>query len=57
VVGNEDLNELRVPMGFYAPESLVERLRDAAREQDRSMSSVIRLALEHELQREPEPAR
>jgi hypothetical protein len=55
-MGFEEENELRVPMGFYASESLVERLREAAREQDRSMSSVIRLALEHELQREPEPA-
>jgi hypothetical protein len=43
-----------VPMGFYAPPALAERLREAAIEQDRSMSSVIRLALEHELQPEPE---
>jgi hypothetical protein len=46
-----------IPMGFYAPATLVERLREAAIEQDRSMSSVIRLALEHELQRESEPSR
>jgi predicted transcriptional regulator len=43
-----------VPLGFYAPQGLAERLREAAREQDRSMSSLIRRALEHELRREPE---
>lgn len=46
-----------VPLGFYAPEALAERLREAAKEQDRSMSAVIRQALEHELQRETEAVR
>ena len=46
-----------VPMGFYASQSLAERLREAAKEQDRSMSAVIRKALEAELQREQERSR
>jgi predicted transcriptional regulator len=41
---------------FYAPEAMAERLREAAREQDRSMSAVIRKALEAELQRDTEEA-
>ena len=52
-----DPEERPVPMGFYASESLAERLREAAKEQDRSMSAVIRKALEAELQREQERSR
>ena len=40
-----------VPMGFYAPEARAERLREAAREQDRSVSAVIRKAVERERER------
>ena len=43
--------ERTVPLGFYASRSLAERLREAAREQDRSMSAVIRKAVEAELRR------
>jgi predicted transcriptional regulator len=39
-----------VPLGFYAPAQLAERLREAAKKQDRSMSAVIRKALERELE-------
>lgn len=49
-----DPEERTVPLGFYAPEAMAERLREAAREQDRSVSAVIRKALEAELQREQE---
>ena len=49
-----DPEERTVPLGFYAPEAMAERLREAAKEQDRSMSAVIRLALEHELQPDAE---
>jgi predicted transcriptional regulator len=52
-----DPEERTVPLGFYAPEAMAERLREAAREQDRSMSAVIRKALEAELQREAEGSR
>lgn len=38
-----------VPLGFYAPEAMAMQLREAAREQDRSVSAVIRLAIAHEL--------
>jgi predicted transcriptional regulator len=41
-----------VPMGFYAPPEMVERLRQPAKNQDRSVSAVIRRALERELQAE-----
>jgi molybdopterin-guanine dinucleotide biosynthesis protein A len=44
----------QVPLGFYAPTALAEQLRAAAAEQDRSMSAIIRRALEVELQREAE---
>jgi predicted transcriptional regulator len=44
--------ERTVALGFYASESMAERLKEAAREQDRSVSAVIRQALEAELQRE-----
>lgn len=46
-----------VPLGAYVPVLMYERLRKAAREQDRSMSAVIRKALEAELQREAERSR
>jgi predicted transcriptional regulator len=52
-----EAQEGTVPMGFYASQSLAERLREAAKEQDRSMSAVIRKALEAELQREQERSR
>ena len=47
-----DPEERTVPLGFYAPEAMAEQLREAAREQDRSVSAVIRKAVEAELQRE-----
>jgi predicted transcriptional regulator len=46
--------ERTVALGFYASESIAEWLKQAAREQDRSVSAVIRQALEAELQRESE---
>ncbi len=49
-----DPQERPVPLGFYAPEAMAEQLREAAREQDRSVSAVIRLAIAHELEREAE---
>lgn len=52
-----DPEERTVPMGFYASELMAEQLREAAREQDRSTSAVIRKALEHEFQREAERSR
>jgi len=52
-----DPEERTVPLGFYAPEALAEQLREAAREQDRSMSAVIRKAVGAELQREQERSR
>jgi hypothetical protein len=47
----------RIPLGAYVPVTMYEQLRAAAREQDRSMSSIVRRAPEHELEREQEPAR
>jgi predicted transcriptional regulator len=47
-----DPEERTVPLGFYAPEAMAEQLRETAREQDRSVSAVIRQAVTHELQRE-----
>jgi post-segregation antitoxin (ccd killing protein) len=41
-------------LGFYASELMAEQLKEAAREQDRSVSAVIRQALEAELRREAE---
>jgi len=35
-----DHGERTVPLGFYAPSSMAEQLREAAKEQDRSMSAV-----------------
>ena len=51
-----DSQQRPVPLGFYASQTMAERLREAAREQDRSMSAVIRKALEAELQHEAEEA-
>jgi predicted transcriptional regulator len=50
----EQPQPVTVPLGAYVPQRMYEQLREAAREQDRSMSSLIRRALEHELQREAE---
>jgi hypothetical protein len=44
-----DPQERPVPLGFYASQAMAELLREAAREQERSMSAVIRRALEAEL--------
>jgi hypothetical protein len=49
-----DPQERSVPLGFYASQTMAEQLREAAREQERSMSAVIRRALETELQRKAE---
>ena len=44
--------ERTVPIGLYVPQRMAEQLKQAAREQDRSMSAVIRLAVEAQLERE-----
>lgn len=41
-------------LGFYTSERMAERLREVAKQQDRSVSAVIRKAVEAELQREAE---
>ena len=52
-----DTEERPVAMGFYTSQAMAERLKEAAREQDRSMSAVIRKAVEAELQRGQERSR
>ena len=47
----------RGAVGFLCARGMAEQLREAARERDRSMSAVIRNALEAELQREQERSR
>jgi predicted transcriptional regulator len=51
---SETRQERTVALGFYATELMAERLKEAAREQYRSVSSVIRQAVAAELQREAE---
>ena len=40
------------PLGAYVPTATVERLREQARLEDRSMSSLVRRALDDYLRRE-----
>jgi hypothetical protein len=50
----------RVPMGAYIDRSQHELLAEIARENERSLSAEVRLALREHIereQREPEPAR
>jgi len=53
-MSNIEQQERTVALGFYASALMAERLKEAARQQDGSVSAAIRQALEVELQREVE---
>ena len=48
----EAQTEQRTPLGAYVSTETVERLREAAQEQDRSVSALVRRALSEYLERE-----
>ena len=47
-----DDTERPTNLGFFASQEMAERLREVAKQQDRSVSAVIRKAIEAELRRE-----
>jgi predicted transcriptional regulator len=47
----------RVNVSFFVDRNVREELAELARQEDRSMSSLIRRAIETEIQREREPSR
>jgi Antitoxin-like ribbon-helix-helix len=49
--GQDETDVKRVPMGAYVEPAMHKRLREVAREQDRSISSVVRRALDDYLNR------
>lgn len=54
--GQDENSGRRVPMGAYVEPAMHERLREVAKEEDRSVSSVVRRALDDYLNRASEQA-
>lgn len=55
-MGESEEKPATTPLGAFVPVTMYEQLREAAKLEDRSMSSIVRRAIAHELELEAEQA-